>query len=150
VRELQNVIERSVIVCETDEFTARELLSVGPVATIGSRCPARSPPRESGHRGGAAHDRWSRVRSILEPPRVWACRDSTLESEDRALGINKEPLPQLNSVCCPGFRRMTRAVSRRRVARAGSTCCAGAPACVVRAMAVLKIQYTDNGDAVSR
>ncbi len=44
VRELQNVIERSVIVCDTDEFTVDDSwLSTAPAVESRSRCPARSP-----------------------------------------------------------------------------------------------------------
>jgi transcriptional regulator with PAS, ATPase and Fis domain len=45
VRELQNVIERSVIVCDTDEFTVDESwLSQDARSGARGRCPARLPP----------------------------------------------------------------------------------------------------------
>ena len=40
----QNVIERSVIVCDTDEFTVDESwLSAAPAVEAGSACPAHWP-----------------------------------------------------------------------------------------------------------
>jgi transcriptional regulator with GAF, ATPase, and Fis domain len=93
IRELQNVIERSVIVCETENFTVDgSWLSRQPPATEPDRGPSlfRQPPsqekaiieaalRESGGQvygpGGAA--------SKLGMPR------STLESKIRSLKINK-------------------------------------------------------------
>jgi formate hydrogenlyase transcriptional activator len=42
VRELQNVIERSVIVCDTDKFTVDESwVSARPVIKVNLGCPAR-------------------------------------------------------------------------------------------------------------
>jgi DNA-binding NtrC family response regulator len=89
VRELQNVIERSVIVCDTDEFTVDESwLSTAPTkdgralsTTLAGHEKAiiEDALRASGGRvfgpSGAA--------SRLEIPR------STLESKIRSLGIDK-------------------------------------------------------------
>jgi formate hydrogenlyase transcriptional activator len=91
VRELQNVVERSVIVCETDEFTVDESwlsVSVAPVTGGGSlsntiaaheKVAIEEALRAAGGRvfgpGGAA--------ALLGVPR------STLESRIRSLGINK-------------------------------------------------------------
>jgi PAS domain S-box-containing protein len=88
VRELQNVIERSVIVCETDEFTVDESWLSVAVPTVGlssnafvahERAVIEAALRATGGRvsgpAGAA-DR-------LGIPR------STLESKIRSLGINK-------------------------------------------------------------
>jgi DNA-binding NtrC family response regulator len=90
VRELQNVIERSVIVCDTDEFTVDESwLSTGPVIdrrltragtlasqekTIIEDALRASGGRVFGPSGAAAQ---------LGIPR------STLESKIRAMKINK-------------------------------------------------------------
>ena len=66
VRELQNVIERSVIVCDTDEFTVDESwLSARPaierrLALVRRACRTR----ESDHRGCAAGEWRTRVRTI--------------------------------------------------------------------------------------
>ena len=64
VRELQNVIERSVIVCDTDEFTVDESWLSPTALSRVERCPARSPPREGDHRGRPASKRRPGIRSI--------------------------------------------------------------------------------------
>jgi DNA-binding NtrC family response regulator len=90
VRELQNVIERSVILCETDEFTVDESwLSTGRALetrlTLSSSLAAHEKAiieealrASSGHVFGP-----SGAAARLGMPR------STLESKIRALGINK-------------------------------------------------------------
>jgi formate hydrogenlyase transcriptional activator len=92
IRELQNVIERSVILCETEEFSMdRSWLSQVPVAAARSKQPltqkldseekaiieaalAESRGQVSGSSGAAA--------KLGVPP-------STLESKIRSLRINK-------------------------------------------------------------
>jgi len=90
VRELQNVIERSVILCETDEFTVDESwLSAGPA--IESRFALSSSLavhekaiiEEALRASGGQVFGPSGAAARLGMPR------STLESKIRALGINK-------------------------------------------------------------
>jgi len=87
VRELQNVIERSVIVCDTDEFTVDESwLSTGQTAqgadTLSTALAAQEKAIiEEALR--ASSGRVSRAAARLSVPR------STLESRIRALRINK-------------------------------------------------------------
>jgi formate hydrogenlyase transcriptional activator len=100
VRELQNVIERSVILCETDEFTVDE-----------SWLPARHPIESRLTLSGSvtAHEK-----VIIEEALRSSCGQvfgpagaaarlgiprSTLESKIRALGIDKDrfrPRPARN------------------------------------------------------
>ena len=90
VRELQNVIERSVIVCDTDDFTVDESwLSAkptieGPVAFAGSRAAHEKAVIEDALRasGGRVYGP-AGAAARLGIPR------STLESKIRALRINK-------------------------------------------------------------
>src|SRR4029434_2839103 len=89
VRELQNVIERSVIVCDTDEFTVDESwLSAGPAVENLALSST-----------GAAHEKATMEQALRASggrvfgPSGAAARlgiaRSTLESKIRALGINK-------------------------------------------------------------
>ena len=89
VRELQNVIERSVIVCDTDEFTVDE-----------SWLSPRSPPiegrlalsgtlassREGNHRGRPAGVRRARVTDHRERRHGWAFRARHSNRRSVALG----------------------------------------------------------------
>jgi PAS domain S-box-containing protein len=90
VRELQNVIERSVIVCETDEFTIDESwLSVGSVAaTVGPL-----PNAIAAHEKAAIEEALRATSGRVFGPAGAAARlgipRSTLESKIRSLKINK-------------------------------------------------------------
>ena len=90
VRELQNVVERSVVVCETDEFTVDESwLSVGSVAaTIGPL-----PHAIAAHEKAAIEDALRATGGRVFGPAGAAARlgipRSTLESKIRSLKINK-------------------------------------------------------------
>jgi PAS domain S-box-containing protein len=90
VRELQNVIERSVIVCDTDEFAVDDSwLTAGP--------PAEARPALSstlaGHEKTIIEDALRASGGRVFGPSGAAARlgiaRSTLESKIRALGINK-------------------------------------------------------------
>jgi DNA-binding NtrC family response regulator len=90
VRELQNVIERSVILCETDEFTVDESwLSAGHavesrLTLSGSRAVHEKAVIEEALRASSGQVFGpSGAAARLGMPR------STLESKIRALGINK-------------------------------------------------------------
>ena len=90
VRELQNVIERSVIVCETDEFTvADRWLSAGPA--VGNRLAL--PSTVAAHEKVLIEDALRASRGQVFGPSGAASRlgipRSTLESKIRALGIDK-------------------------------------------------------------
>jgi formate hydrogenlyase transcriptional activator len=90
VRELQNVIERSVIVCDTDEFTVDESwLSAGPA--VESRLALSSTL--AGHEKAIIEDALRASGGRVYGPSGAAARlgiaRSTLESKIRALGINK-------------------------------------------------------------
>jgi formate hydrogenlyase transcriptional activator len=90
VRELQNVIERSVIVCDTDEFTVDDSwLSAGPA--VESRLALSSTL--AGHEKGIIEDALRASGGRVFGPSGAAARlgiaRSTLESKIRALGINK-------------------------------------------------------------
>ena len=90
VRELQNVIERSVIVCDTDEFTVDDSwLSAGPA---GDRPHALSRSL-AGHEKTIIEDALRASGGRVYGPSGAAARlgiaRSTLESKIRALGINK-------------------------------------------------------------
>ena len=90
VRELQNVIERSVIVCDTDEFTVDE-------SWVSARSAVEGPAALSGSL--AAHEKaiiedalWASGGRIFGPSGAAArlgIPRSTLESKIRALKINK-------------------------------------------------------------
>jgi transcriptional regulator with GAF, ATPase, and Fis domain len=90
VRELQNVIERSVIVCDTDEFRVDESW----ISTV----PAVESPHVlsstlAGHEKGIIEDALRASGGRVFGPSGAAARlgiaRSTLESKIRALGINK-------------------------------------------------------------
>jgi formate hydrogenlyase transcriptional activator len=90
VRELQNVIERSVIVCDTDEFTVDESwLSTKP--TRSSRIKLSSAVAE--HEKAIVEEALRATRGRVFGPSGAATRlgipRSTLESKIRALKINK-------------------------------------------------------------
>ena len=90
VRELQNVIERSVIVCDTDEFTVDESwLSAGP--TVESRLAL--PGSLAAHEKAIIEDALQASGGRVFEPSGAAARlgipRSTLESKIRALRINK-------------------------------------------------------------
>jgi len=90
VRELQNVIERSVILCDTDEFTVDERwLSGGPA--VASRLAL--PRTVAAHEKAIIEDALRATGGRVFGPSGAAARlcipRSTLESRIRALGINK-------------------------------------------------------------
>jgi transcriptional regulator with GAF, ATPase, and Fis domain len=90
VRELQNVIERSVIVCETDEFIVDESwLTVGPAVVNGLALPHTV----AAHERAAIEDALRATSGRVFGPAGAAARlgvpRSTLESKIRTLGINK-------------------------------------------------------------
>ena len=93
VRELQNVIERSVIVCDTDEFTVDESwLSTGP--RKGQSCVVQHArrPRESDHRRRAAGQWRAGVRPIGSGGTAGHCAlDARIE--DPWPRNRQEPLP---------------------------------------------------------
>ena len=102
VRELQNVIERSVIVCDTDEFTVDESwLSARPAleGRLGVVRHARGHEKAD-HRRRPAGERRTGLRPIGAAARLGIPR-STLESKIRALRINKNRFRLLT-----GRRRM--------------------------------------------
>ena len=92
IRELQNVIERSVIVCETENFTvdeswvSREL----DTADLTSRTLFRMPPsQEKKTIEGALADARGRVSGPSGAAARLGLPPSTLDSKIRALKINK-------------------------------------------------------------
>jgi formate hydrogenlyase transcriptional activator len=90
VRELQNVIERSVIVCDTDEFTVDESwLSTGP----GVESPHALSSTLAAHEKATIEEALRASGGRVFGPSGAAARlgiaRSTLESKIRALGINK-------------------------------------------------------------
>jgi formate hydrogenlyase transcriptional activator len=90
VRELQNVIERSVILCDTDEFTVDESwLSVG--STVANRLAL--PRTVTAHEKAMIEEALRATGGRVFGPSGAAARlcipRSTLESKIRALGINK-------------------------------------------------------------
>jgi formate hydrogenlyase transcriptional activator len=89
VRELQNVIERSMVVCETDEFVVDESwLSVGPTAASGLL-----PHAIAAHEKAVIEEALRATGGRVFGPAGAAVRlgvpRSTLESKIRTLGINK-------------------------------------------------------------
>ena len=90
VRELQNVIERSVIVCDTDEFTVDE-------SWLSTRPPIEGPLALSGavaaHEKAVIEDALAACGGRVYGPAGAAARlgipRSTLESKIRGLKINK-------------------------------------------------------------
>jgi len=90
VRELQNVIERSVIVCDTDEFTVDESwLSTAPAVER----PRVLSSSVAGHEKTIIEDALRASGGRVFGPSGAAARlgiaRSTLESKIRALGIDK-------------------------------------------------------------
>jgi DNA-binding NtrC family response regulator len=90
VRELQNVIERSVIVCDTDEFTVDESwLSTAPAA----ESPRALSSTLAGHEKAVVEDALrasgGRVFGMSGAAARLGIARSTLESKIRALGINQ-------------------------------------------------------------
>jgi PAS domain S-box-containing protein len=90
VRELQNVIERSVILCDTDELSVDESwLSAGPALASGLALPRTV----SAHEKAIIEDALRATSGRVFGPAGAAARlcipRSTLESKIRALGINK-------------------------------------------------------------
>jgi len=90
VRELQNVIERSVIVCDTDEFTVDESWVCTAPAV---ESPHALSSTLSGHEKAIIEDALRASGGRVFGPAGAAARlgiaRSTLESKIRALGINK-------------------------------------------------------------
>jgi PAS domain S-box-containing protein len=92
VRELQNVIERSIIVCETENFTVDESwLSKKPAATVQPAHPlARIPVSEEKSAIEAAlADAGGRISGPAGAAAKLGIPPSTLDSKIRALNINK-------------------------------------------------------------
>jgi PAS domain S-box-containing protein len=92
VRELQNVIERSIIVCETENFTVDESwLSRGTVETVQVSQPLlRMPPAQEKQTIEAAlADAQGRVSGPTGAAAKLGIPASTLDSKIRALKINK-------------------------------------------------------------
>jgi formate hydrogenlyase transcriptional activator len=90
VRELQNVIERSVIVSDSDEFTVDETwLSAGP----GLKSRVGLPSSLAAHEKAIVEDALRASRGRVFGPSGAAARlgipRSTLESKIRALKIDK-------------------------------------------------------------
>jgi formate hydrogenlyase transcriptional activator len=90
VRELQNVIERSVIVCDTDEFIVDESwLSVGSIAAT-----SPLPSTIAAHEKAVIEETLRATGGRVAGPGGAATRlgipRSTLESKIRTLGINKD------------------------------------------------------------
>jgi formate hydrogenlyase transcriptional activator len=89
VRELQNVIERSVIVCDTDEFTVDE-------SWLSTAHAKESPALSStlaGHEKAIIEDALRASGGLVYGPSGAAARlgiaRSTLESKIQSLGIDK-------------------------------------------------------------
>ena len=90
VRELQNVIERSIILCETDEFTVDESwLSTRTGATSGSTLTSALSTREKAMIEDALRASGGRVFGPSGAAARLGTPRSTLESRIRALKINK-------------------------------------------------------------
>jgi formate hydrogenlyase transcriptional activator len=92
IRELQNVIERSLIVCETDEFTIdKSWLSGGPMPTrsIDQASMQTSPPGERGLIEAALTQTKGKVSGLSGAAAKLGIPASTLESQIRSLKINK-------------------------------------------------------------
>jgi formate hydrogenlyase transcriptional activator len=90
VRELQNVIERSIIVCESDEFTVDESwLSKGPAVNGGSTLSGALSAREKAMIEEALRASGGRVFGSSGAAARLGMPRSTLESRIRALKINK-------------------------------------------------------------
>jgi formate hydrogenlyase transcriptional activator len=90
VRELQNVIERSVIVCDTDEFTVDESwLSAGPAVESRLALSSTVAAHEKATIEEALRASGGRVFGPSGAAARLGIARSTLESKIRALGINK-------------------------------------------------------------
>src|SRR5262249_50310896 len=91
VRELQNVIERSVIVCETDEFTVDESwLTAGPTGQRAGALSGTLSAHEKALIEGALNASGGRVAGPLGAAARLGIARSTLESKIRVLGIDKD------------------------------------------------------------
>jgi DNA-binding NtrC family response regulator len=92
IRELQNVIERSLICCDTEEFSVDEnwLAEIAGTATTLSRTAPVGPATSEKERIEAA---LAQTRGRVSGPGGAAAKlclpHSTLESKIRSLGINK-------------------------------------------------------------
>ena len=92
IRELQNVIERSLIVCETDEFTIdKSWLSGGPVPTRSADQASieTSAPGERELIEAALAQTKGKVSGLSGAAAKLGIPASTLESKVRSLKINK-------------------------------------------------------------
>jgi PAS domain S-box-containing protein len=90
VRELQNVIERSVIVCDTDEFTVDDSwLSAGPAVESPLALSSSVAAHEKATIEEALRASGGRVFGPSGAAARLGIARSTLESKIRALGINK-------------------------------------------------------------
>jgi PAS domain S-box-containing protein len=90
VRELQNVIERSVILCDSDELTVDERwLSVGPSAANRLALPRKVSAHEKAIIEEALRATGGRVFGPSGAAERLCIPRSTLESKIRALGIKK-------------------------------------------------------------
>ena len=90
VRELQNVIERSVIVCDTDEFTVDDSwLSTGPAVESRLALSSTVAAHEKATIEEALRASGGRVFGPSGAAARLGIARSTLESKIRALGINK-------------------------------------------------------------
>jgi formate hydrogenlyase transcriptional activator len=92
VRELQNVIERSVIVCDTENFSVDESwLSRQPLTTEPNRDPGllkRLPSQEKAIIEAALHETGGRVSGPSGAAAKLGIHRSTLDSKIRSLKIN--------------------------------------------------------------
>ena len=159
VRELQNVIERSVIVCDTDEFTVDESwLSARPAIEGPTRVVRHARrSREGDHRRRAAGERRTGLRPIrgggtarhsaldarIENPCVEDQQDTAFEPVARSRS-------RLDSVVQHFTNWRDSPVSRSSPSYLDSAFCAGpAIALLVRRRGpMLKIQRKANGDVV--
>ena len=90
VRELQNVIERSVIVCDTDEFTVDDSwLSTGPAVESRPALSSTVAAHEKATIEEALRASGGRVFGPSGAAARLGIARSTLESKIRTLGINK-------------------------------------------------------------
>jgi transcriptional regulator with GAF, ATPase, and Fis domain len=100
VRELQNVIERSVIVCETETFTVDESwLSEGPLDTRSGNTPFLSEKIAATEREiikGALRESQGRVSGPSGAAAKLGVARSTLEWKIRSLNINKNRFKPLS------------------------------------------------------
>ncbi len=90
IRELQNVVERSVIVCETDEFTVDESwLSTKPAGMGPTKLAKGLAAQEKALIEAALHATAGRVYGPFGAAERLGVPRSTLESKIRTLRINK-------------------------------------------------------------